>query len=239
MRRALSKKHMSDEEFKKHFTPKYNVWEQRVCMAPDGDFFRAIRSKRASIVTDQILCFDDRGIQLESGGHVDADLIVTATGLQLHSNPPMGALQVAIDGQPYVSTEHTMYKGCMLSDVPNFIFCRGYYQASWTLKVDITCKYMCRLLSHMRASGLAIAKPVLPADGVKAPPPSVVNSGYVLRSMHVNPKHGAEPPWAPLDSYQEDRVLMEMPVDDGVLAFSPAVDVAFPAAAEPTIWARL
>lgn len=227
MRMALPEKHMSEEEFRKHFAPKYNIWEQRLCVCPDGDFFRAIRRKKASIVTDHIKRFDERGIVLESGERVDADLIVTATGLQLHHNPPMATMQVTVDGVPYVGHEHHIYQDCMLSDVPNFAFIRGYFQASWTLKADIVCHWLCRLLQHMRLQNHVKVMPRLPAGGVGEPPEGVVSSSYVVRSAQVQPSYGSALPWFPLQNFPHDKkYLEEQPLEDGVLEFSGTAQVA-------------
>lgn len=220
MRQALPKKYMSDDDFKKHFTPKYNIWEQRLCVAPDSNLFRAIRRKQAFVVTGHIKHFDERGVRLESGEHIEADLIVTATGLELHRNFPMATIQVTIDGKPYVAPENVMYKDCMLSNVPNFAFCRGYFKDSWTLKADLVCHFVCRVVWHMRSNGLQVVQPRLPAEGAGEEPPIDISSGYILRSLPNSPKYGSREPWLPLFSYANDKVLLEeASLADGVLEF--------------------
>lgn len=222
MRAALPQKYMSDEEFRRHLTPRYNVWEQRLCIAADGDFFRALRRRQAAVATDEIECLDGRGIRLRSGGRLDADVVISATGLQLHRNPPMATMEVSIDGEPYVSSAHHVYKDCMLSDVPNFAFVRGYFQDSWTLKADLVCAYICRLLAHMRERGHVAVRPRLPPGGAEAvgpPPESRVSAGYILRSQHTFPAYGGGV-WAPLAHYPSDRAFMESaPIADEVLEF--------------------
>lgn len=223
MRQALPETHMSDEEFSKHFTPKYNVWEQRVCISPDGDFYQSIREGKASIATDHVEAFDEQGIRLQSGGRLDADLVVTATGLQLDTNTPMATMQVTVDGVPYCARDHCLYKGCMVSDVPNLAYCRGYFAASWTLKTELVARYVCRLLNHMLASGTSMVAPRVPPEGVGEPPQLSLSAGYVVRSLDTMPKHGASLPWSPLESWEEDKqVLLHDPICDGVLEFVAA-----------------
>jgi len=146
MRQAVGEG-MSDEEFAKHFTPSYNPWEQRVCFCPDNDFYECIKRGEASVATDEIECFDETGILLKSGEHLEADIIVTATGLLLQENAPMNTMAVSVDGAPYVAADHICYLDCMLTDVPNFIFVTGYFQASWTLKADLiaSCEFTSNL----------------------------------------------------------------------------------------------
>ncbi len=136
-----------DYDVDKHFTPRYKPWDQRLCLVPDGDFFLALRKKKASVVTDQIECFTETGVKLKSGEELPADLVVTATGLELKV---LGGLQLSVDGQPVDLAQTVSYKAMMYSGVPNLAVSMGYTNASWTLKCDLTCEYVCRLLNHMR-----------------------------------------------------------------------------------------
>lgn len=222
MRLSLSEKYMSDQEFAKNFTPRYNIWEQRLCVSPDADFFRAIKKKKVSVVTDHIDHFDETGIVLKSGQRLNADMVVTATGLQLHDNAPMATMHVSVDGKAYVARDHHIYKDCMLTDVPNFAFCTGYFQASWTLKADLVCHFVCRLLLHLRERGLSSVQARLPAEGVgEAPPIPDSGPGYVRRNQQTRPKYGTAAPWVPLQSYLQDKELLEnAPLVDDVLEFA-------------------
>lgn len=221
MRACISREDMSDEDFERHFTPKYNPWEQRVCCSPDGDFFEALRSNKASIHTDHIDHLDAKGLVLRSGARLDADIIVTATGLHLHENSPMASMAVTVDGVPYVARDHYSYKGCMLSGIPNFACSIGYFNASWTLKADLTCTYVCRLLQHMRSYGFKVCCPRIPASQMGlGSAMDHLSSGYIVRSKHLQPKVGTEKPWTHLSSFFEDRQLLEQePIDDGHLEF--------------------
>lgn len=221
MRSVMPGKYMRDEEFRRHFTPTYNVWEQRVCVAPDGDFFRVIRRQKAKICTGVIHKFDSRGILMKSGDRVDADVIVSATGLELHENPPMASIRVSIDDKPYNSPDHFMYKSCMISDVPNFVFCKGYFQSSWTLKAETTSKFLCRLLIHMQKTGNEVVLPRIPADGLTASLPPNLKSGYFLRNQHRLLKCGMDHPWMHVESIDTDKELMlGAALEDGVLSFT-------------------
>jgi cation diffusion facilitator CzcD-associated flavoprotein CzcO len=215
------------------FTPPYNPWEQRLCLVPDADFFEAMKADKASVVTDHIERFDATGVQLKSGKHLDADIIVTATGLKL---AVAGKIPVRVDGDPVDWSEHFYYKACMFSNVPNFSAVFGYLNASWTLRADIVAEYVCRVLNHMQATGTDAATPVL-AD------PSTLNeenifdfsSGYIQRSLHIMPKNADKLPWRLSQNYVQDRVDMRSgAIADGVLAFSRAGEVA-PSAAVPAL----
>jgi monooxygenase len=203
------------------FTPPYNPWEQRLCLVPDGDFFNAIRDGKASVVTDHIERFDATGIQLKSGGHLDADIIVTATGLKLAL---AGKVAVSVDGAPVAWNEHFYYKGCMFSNVPNYSAVFGYLNASWTLRADVVSDFVCRLLNHMAASGTDIAVPVL--DDASALTEENIfdfSSGYIQRSLHIMPKNATKMPWRLAQDYVVDRVYMRTdPITDGVLMFRKA-----------------
>jgi monooxygenase len=203
-----------------HFNPVYGPWDQRLCLVPDGDFFEALSDGSASIVTDHIETFTPTGIKLTSGAELEADVVVTATGLELL---PLGGIGLEVDGEPRPLPERMAYRAMMLSDVPNLAFCVGYTNASWTLKADLTCEYVCRLLNHMAAHGHAIATPVNTDPTVDEEPLLDFAAGYVLRAIHTFPKAGSKAPWRlrmsyPLDVYELGRA----PVDDGVMAFAPA-----------------
>jgi len=207
------------------FQPPYGPWEQRLCLVPDGDMFNAIREGRADIVTDHIERFTPTGIKLLSGRHLDADVIITATGLKLAM---AGKVDFAIDGKPVDFTQHFYYKGCMFSDMPNMAIVFGYLNASWTLKVDIVADFVCRTLNHMRATDTSIAVPVLGSDGpVNEEKIFDFSSGYVQRALNILPKQGDRMPWRLNQDYLFDRkVLREDRVDDGVLTFEKAHAVA-------------
>jgi len=220
MRQCLPKEYMSDEDFARHFTPRYNLLEQRLCVCPDNDFFDSFKHGRASIVTDQIRCFDKDGIVLQSGERVDCDVIVTATGLELHPEPPMGTMQVTIDGKPYVGRDHSVYKDCMLSDVPNFIFSRGYLLQSWTLKIRLVSAYMCRLLKYMRQHGVVSVCPRVPPQGIGRTAPMTFKSGYLQRNRDRFPASSLKAPWHAFNNYDQDKVYMEQSrLADGILEF--------------------
>jgi monooxygenase len=200
-----------------HFSPPYDPWDQRVCVAPDGDLFEAIGNGAASVVTDRIDALTERGIRLESGAELEADLIVTATGLELM---PFGGIELSVDGDRVELPQTMAYKAMMLAGVPNFAFAIGYTNASWTLKADLTSEYVCRLLNHMEAQGWRGCVPVRdPAIG-EAPFLDFM-PGYVRRSVHLFPKQGTEPPWRVRQSYPHDlRTLRHGRLDDGMRFFS-------------------
>ncbi len=200
------------------FNPRYNPWEQRVCLVPDGDLFVAMREGRASIVTDQIETFTERGIRLRSGTELDADLIVTATGLNLL---PLGGLEATVDGRRVEFANTFNYKGMMFSDVPNLALAVGYTNASWTLKAELICRYVCRLLNHMRATGTRQCTPRLRDGHVTEAPFLDLTSGYVQRSIHLFPKQGSRIPWRLHQNYARDLLLLQRgKVDDGAMEFS-------------------
>ena len=181
-----------DYDVEKHFAPRYNPWDQRLCLVPDADLFVAIRSGKASVVTDEIETFTEGGIRLKSGDLLQADIIVTATGLKLKC---LGGMQVSIDGTPINMAGRLSYKGMMFRGIPNFSFTLGYTNASWTLKCNLVAEYICRLLNHMSAHGYDCAIPVGREPAIVDKPALNLNSGYIRRGIDLLPKQGSERPW--------------------------------------------
>jgi monooxygenase len=202
----------------RHFTPRYGPWQQRLCLLPDGDLFEALRAQRASIVTDEIETFTENGVTLKSGATLEADLIVTATGLQLQM---LGGLQVSIDGTPVEWPKTLNYKGMMYEGVPNFASCFGYTNASWTLKCDLTCEYLCRLLNHMQRRALRQCTPRNTDAALRTEPWIDFSSGYFERARHLLPQQGTRVPWKLHQNYARDIATLRYgKIDDGVLMFS-------------------
>jgi monooxygenase len=201
-----------------HFTPTYDPWDQRLCVVPDGDLFKAISDGRASVVTDHIDSFTETGIELASGQELDADVIVTATGLQLLF---LGGVEVRVDDEVVVPSERLTYKGMMMDGVPNLAFAFGYTNASWTLKAELTCDYVTRLLRRMRQTGMRQCTAVN-ADPSISPAPFIgLTSGYVQRSTDLFPKQGSRFPWQVHQSYLRDFRAMRMKgIDDDVMRFT-------------------
>ena len=212
-----------------HFTPTYGPWDQRLCAVPDGDLFKAISAGTASIVTDRITTFTETGVLLESGAELEADIVVTATGLELLF---LGGIELSVDGDPVdVSTKLT-YKGMMLEDVPNLAIAVGYTNASWTLKCDLTCQYVSRLLNHMHRTGLRQCTPVNHDTALERQPLLGLTSGYVQRSVHKFPKQGSRFPWQVHQSYLRDyRALKRSSIHDDAMVFSNTVPAEEPVAA--------
>lgn len=202
----------------KHFTPSYNPWDQRLCVVPDGDLFKTLRSGKASVVTDQIEKFTETGIQLTSGQHLDADIIISATGLEIQI---LGGIQATIDGQPLNTSQHMLYQGVMISDVPNMAMIIGYINASWTLKVDIAADYICRLLNHMEQNKYDVVIPQ--GDATELLDDTVMgslSSGYIARAANVMPKQGKHAPWKVTNNYLADRkALKNAKFEDEILKF--------------------
>ena len=201
----------------RHFTPSYNPWDQRLCLVPNGDLFHMLRQGKASVVTDQIETFTATGLKLRSGAELAADLVVTATGLNLQV---LGNLQLDVDGRPVDLSKAMSYKGMMYSDVPNLASAFGYTNASWTLKCDLTCEYVCRLLEHMDQHGYRQCTP-RNTDPTVTPTPWIdFTSGYVQRSIDKFPKQGSKAPWRLYQNYALDLVNFKFgSVEDGVLNF--------------------
>jgi monooxygenase len=211
-----------------HFRPPYDPWDQRLCLVPDGDLFTALRSGRAAIATGRIRSFTEKGVELESGEHLDADVIVTATGLNLL---PIGGMTLTVDGRPVDLPSTVSYKGMMISGVPNLAMVIGYTNASWTLKADLVNRYVCRLLRHMDAHGYAVATPQAPPEGADAPFLDLT-SGYVLRSLAQLPKQGRRTPWRLHQNYIRDVALMRRgPLEDEGITFTRRAGAAVPSRA--------
>ncbi len=202
----------------RHFTPRYNPWDQRICLVPDGDLFRALHAGRASVVTDQIETFTETGIKLRSGEELAADLVVTATGLVLTS---FGDMALTVDGRRVEGPQTFGYKGMMYSDVPNLASAFGYTNASWTLKCDLTCEYVCRLLNHMAKHGYRQCTPRNNDPTLVAEPWLDFSSGYVQRAIEQLPRQGSKKPWKLYQNYIRDLITLRFGrIDDGVMEFS-------------------
>ncbi|WP_114423796.1 flavin-containing monooxygenase [Nocardioides houyundeii] len=198
-----------------HFKPTYGPWDQRMCLVPDGDLFRAIKQGEASVATGTIETFDETGIRLASGEHLDADLVVTATGLNLLA---FGGMTISVDQQPVDLTQTMAYKAMMLSGIPNFAYTIGYTNASWTLKADLVAEYVCRLLAHLDATGARTAVPVRDPE-IAEEPFMDFSAGYVLRALDRLPKQGSIEPWKLRQNYVHDvRTIRRGAIDDGVLS---------------------
>jgi monooxygenase len=205
IRKGVEKRLPPDYDIDTHFKPRYDPWDQRVCLVPDGDLFEALGKGRASIVTDRIETFTEKGLRLASGAELEADLIVTATGLKLL---PLGGMTIAVDGQEIELSETVGYKGVMFSGVPNLAIALGYTNASWTLKCDLTCQYVCRLLNHMDQHGHRQCTPRAPDPSLPTQPFIDLASGYVLRSIDRFPKQGSRTPWRLHQNYARDILLL-------------------------------
>jgi monooxygenase len=201
-----------------HFTPRYNPWDQRICLVPDSDLFVAIKSGKASIETDHIKAFTPEGIALQSGKSLEADIIVTATGIELQL---LSGLEVTVDGQKIDFGDTFSYKGMMYSGVPNLASAFGYTNASWTLKADLTAEYVCRLIKRLDATGQKECRPQLHGKSLKPAPWLDFTSGYVTRAMDKFPKQGEVAPWKVHQNYALDLIAFRFgKIDDGVMVFS-------------------
>ena len=208
----------ADYDVATHFTPTYKPWEQRICLVPDADMFQAISSGRASVVTDQIESFTEKGVLLKSGKLLEADIVVTATGLVMQA---YGGMALTVDGRAVDLSETLAYKGVMLSGVPNMASVFGYINASWTLKADLICEYVCRLLNYMDSKGARMVTPN--RKGAKAVAQFVVkfSSGYMQRALQEWPKQGSEKPWRVYQNYIRDVIALRWAsMNDGTLEYS-------------------
>jgi cation diffusion facilitator CzcD-associated flavoprotein CzcO len=207
-----------DYDVDRHFTPRYKPWEQRLCLVPDADMFEAIKSGRASVVTDRIESFTENGIKLASGNELAADIIVTATGLVMQS---FGGIELSVDGRIVDIGKTMAYKGVMISGVPNLASVFGYINASWTLKADLICAWVCRVLNYMDRKG---ARQVMPGSGAQpAVAPFVENfsSGYMQRALQSWPMQGSKSPWRVYQNYFRDAFTLKVAsLNDGALKFS-------------------
>ena len=218
LRKGLERELPDGYDIDTHFTPTYNPWDQRVCLVPDGDLFKAIRSGSASVVTDRIATFTETGLLLESGRELEADVIVTATGLEVLF---LGGIDIAVDGEKVALADRLAYKGMMIEGVPNLAMALGYTNASWTLKCDLTCDYVCRLLDHMRSTGQRQAMAVNHDTGMVTAPVLGLTSGYVTRAVDRLPKQGSHYPWQVHQSYLRDyQALKRSGVEDDAMQFS-------------------
>jgi len=207
-----------DYDIATHFTPRYNPWDQRLCLVPDADLFASIKSGASSVVTDHIETFTENGITLKSGASLDADIIVTATGLRMQL---LSGMELVVDGKTIDLPQTTSYKGMMFSEVPNLASTFGYTNASWTLKADLTAEYICRLLKHMDRTGTRICVPHLTDAELEVEPWLDFSSGYVQRALEVLPRQGAKKPWKVHQNYALDMMALRFgAVEDGVMEFS-------------------
>ncbi|WP_293362745.1 NAD(P)/FAD-dependent oxidoreductase [Phenylobacterium sp.] len=213
-----------DYDVDRHFTPSYNPWDQRLCLVPDADMFNEIKSGRASVVTDHIETFTETGIRLKSGQELQADVVVSATGLVLEV---WNGIEVSVDGARIDASRTLAYKGMMYEGVPNLASAFGYTNASWTLKCDLTCEYVCRVLNHLKATGQRQATPVNTDPSVTFEPWLDFSSGYVQRAMAKFPKQGDRVPWKLNQNYAMDLMsLRYAKLEDGVLRFGNRVGQA-------------
>jgi cation diffusion facilitator CzcD-associated flavoprotein CzcO len=212
-----------------HFNPAYQPWDQRMCLVPNGDFFAALASGDAEVVTDHIEAFTPTGIRLRSGAELEADVVVTATGLNLL---PLGGIELSVDGKPVQVSERVAFKGMMLDGVPNLAFALGYTNASWTLKIDLVSSYLARLLRFMRQHGYAAATPRLPAERMATTPFIDMTSGYFQRSRDAMPLQGDRSPWRLQQHYFKDATLFRGRITDQEMEFRRAMSRRQPAPAD-------
>lgn len=221
-----TEKELGKEAVEKHFTPSYNPWDERLCLLPNGDLYEAIRGGKASVVTGQIKEFDEKGVKLESGEHVEADIIVTATGLNL---VVQGEINFEVDKKKVNFADTWTYKGMAYSGVPNVISTFGYVNASWTLRADLTAQYVCRLINHLDETGNRQFVPTLGKDDESMPSKTWISDfmpNYMKRVMHLLPKQGDREPWINPQNYQKDRkMFLQGDLEDGAMVFSNPVEV--------------
>jgi cation diffusion facilitator CzcD-associated flavoprotein CzcO len=215
----LAKKALGPEyDVEKHFSPRYNPWDQRLCLIPDADLFLALRSGKASVVTDEIASFTEKGLRLQSGDELEADIIVTATGLKLKL---LGGTRLMVDGMAVTASQAMTYKGMMYSEIPNLASAFGYTNASWTLKADLTAEYVCRLLNYMDARGYDYCTPRRRDPSITEEPAVNFTSGYIQRASDVLPKQGSKKPWKLHQNYALDLLNLRFArIDDGTMEFT-------------------
>jgi monooxygenase len=217
IRRLVAKQLPDGYDVQQHFSPTYDPWDQRLCLVPDGDLFKALSGSSASVATGKISHIDQTGVTLSTGEHLDAEIIVTATGLNLLL---LGGIELSVDGRKIDTGDTVAYKGMMLCGVPNMAMTLGYTNASWTLKADLVAQYVCRVLAHMNAQGVSICTPQAPHPALPTDPIIDLQSGYVLRSIEKLPKQGPSAPWRLHQNYVKDvRLLRRGPINDA-MAFS-------------------
>ncbi len=225
MKRLIAKgvrNEVGDEIAEKHFKPNYNPWDQRLCVVPDSDLFKSIKRGRSSVITSEIQTFTETGVRLVNGEELNADIIVTATGLALKI---MAGMTLVVDGETVDLSTKIAYKGMMYNDVPNLAQAFGYTNASWTLKCDLTSEYVCRLIKHMDANGYASCTPRLNDMSITPEPVLDFNSGYVLRALHTLPSQGSKTPWRLHQNYVKDLSMLRYGrVDDGTMEFRRGVE---------------
>lgn len=201
-----------------HFKPDYDPWDQRLCLIPDGDFYKSLKDGGATVVTDHIDHFTETGVQMKSGKVIEADVVVPATGLQIQFG---GGMALSMDGAPVDLSEHYVYRGMMLSGIPNFAVIFGYTNASWTLKADLTADFVCRLVNNMAEKGSAVVTPETGGEAIEPGPLVGLNSGYLLRASHLLPKSGAERPWKNYENYISDMMSIRYgKLEDDTLTYS-------------------
>jgi len=206
-----------DFDVEKHFTPKYNPWDQRMCLVPDSDLFNSIKDGQASVVTDIIDRFDERGILVQSGELIEADIIVSATGIEINA---LNDIDVSIDNMKVEPHKKLSYKGMMLSGVPNLAFSFGYVNASWTLRADLTCEYVCRLLNQMDKQRVTTCIPEEDPNAIVDDEYIDFTSGYVQRALDKLPKQGKKSPWRQYQNYLKDIFLVRLfSIKDSTLKF--------------------
>jgi len=220
LRQGVAKNLPKGYDVDRHFNPRYQPWDQRMCFVPDSDLFKAISAGRASIITDQIERFTEHGIALQSGPQLEADIVVSATGLQLLA---LGGVRLSVDGTPVDVARTFVYKGVLLSNVPNFAFCVGYTNASWTLRADLASTFICRLLNYMDRNHYSSCTPICDAARLEPKPLLNLTSGYVLRTSAHLPKQAARMPWQTRQNYILDWLTIKFSrIRDGVLTFRTA-----------------
>jgi monooxygenase len=220
LRRAAQRRLPPDYDVDTHFNPSYSPWDQRMCFVPNGDMFDAISAGSASIVTDTIETFTEHGVRLGSGAELEADIVVTATGLNLLA---LGGMSVVVDGREVVLADTVGYKGMMLSGIPNLAMTLGYTNSSWTLKADLVSEYICRLLNHLSANDYTHCVPRAPGSDVATEPFLDLKSGYVLRALDQLPRQGERAPWRLNQNYPRDvRLLRHGPLEDEGIEFVAA-----------------